>query len=90
MTELSFPAIAKAFGGRDHTTVMHAVEKISELINADDERTCADVGALIWHVEGSTGAHTLSAGKGAARLKPSIAVALPTVLAWSSPSSFLA
>jgi chromosomal replication initiator protein len=32
MTEFSYPAIAKEFGGRDHTTVMHAVEKISSLM----------------------------------------------------------
>ncbi len=31
-TDLSFPAIAKAFGGRDHTTVMHAVDKIGNLM----------------------------------------------------------
>jgi chromosomal replication initiator protein len=28
MTDLSYPAIAREFGGRDHTTVIHAVEKI--------------------------------------------------------------
>ena len=28
MTELSYPDIGKAFGNRDHTTVMHAVRKI--------------------------------------------------------------
>jgi chromosomal replication initiator protein len=27
-TDLSFPQIAKAFGKGDHTTVMHAVQKI--------------------------------------------------------------
>ena len=27
MTELSYPAIARLFGGRDHTTVIHAVDK---------------------------------------------------------------
>jgi chromosomal replication initiator protein len=29
LTDFSYPAIAREFGGRDHTTVMHAVEKIS-------------------------------------------------------------
>jgi chromosomal replication initiator protein len=28
-TDLSYPAIAREFGGRDHTTVIHAVEKIN-------------------------------------------------------------
>ena len=35
LTELSYPAIAKEFGGRDHTTVMHAVKKIEELKLSD-------------------------------------------------------
>jgi len=32
VTDLSYPAIAREFGGRDHTTVIHAVEKISRLM----------------------------------------------------------
>jgi chromosomal replication initiator protein len=28
VTDLSYPGIARIFGGRDHTTVIHAVEKI--------------------------------------------------------------
>ena len=36
-TELSLPKIGAAFGGRDHTTVMHAVEKISGLLPQDQE-----------------------------------------------------
>ncbi|HUI03607.1 MAG TPA: chromosomal replication initiator protein DnaA [Acidimicrobiales bacterium] len=32
LTDYSFPAIAREFGGRDHTTVMHAVLKISSLM----------------------------------------------------------
>ena len=36
LTDLSYPAIARLFGGRDHTTVIHAVEKITRLMK---ERT---------------------------------------------------
>ena len=32
VTDFSYPAIAKEFGGRDHTTVIHAVEKITALM----------------------------------------------------------
>lgn len=32
VTDYSYPAIAREFGGRDHTTVIHAVEKITALM----------------------------------------------------------
>jgi chromosomal replication initiator protein len=32
VTDLSYPAIAREFGGRDHTTVIHAVDKIGNLM----------------------------------------------------------
>jgi len=32
ITDLSYPAIAREFGGRDHTTVIHAVDKIGTLM----------------------------------------------------------
>ena len=32
LTDLSYPAIAREFGNRDHTTVIHAVEKIRALM----------------------------------------------------------
>jgi chromosomal replication initiator protein len=32
VTDFSYPAIAREFGGRDHTTVIHAVEKITGLM----------------------------------------------------------
>ncbi|HBD99028.1 MAG TPA: chromosomal replication initiator protein DnaA [Gemmatimonadetes bacterium] len=33
LTDLSYPAIAREFGGRDHTTVIHAVDKIRNLMS---------------------------------------------------------
>jgi len=36
LTQRSLPEIGRKFGGRDHTTVMHAVRKIEELINLDE------------------------------------------------------
>jgi chromosomal replication initiator protein len=33
VTDLSYPAIARIFGGRDHTTVIHACEKIGRLMS---------------------------------------------------------
>lgn len=35
LTELSLPNIGEAFGGRDHTTVLHACRKITELKASD-------------------------------------------------------
>jgi len=33
---LSFPQIAKALGGRDHTTIMHGYRKMKNLIKEKD------------------------------------------------------
>ena len=35
LTSLSYPEIGRQFGGRDHTTVMHAVRTIEGLVNSD-------------------------------------------------------
>ncbi len=35
LTQLSYPEIGGSFGGRDHSTVIHACRKIAELKNAD-------------------------------------------------------
>ena len=35
LTSKSLPEIGRKFGGRDHTTVMHAVKKIEELKLSD-------------------------------------------------------
>lgn len=37
MTPRSFPEIGRRFGGRDHTTVLHAVRKIEEMIGDDSK-----------------------------------------------------
>jgi chromosomal replication initiator protein len=35
LTLRSLPEIGRRFGGRDHTTVLHAVRKIEALVNKD-------------------------------------------------------
>jgi chromosomal replication initiator protein len=35
LTQRSLPEIGRRFGGRDHTTVMHAVSRVTELIGQD-------------------------------------------------------
>ena len=37
MTKLSLPEIGRQFGGKDHTTVLHSVNKIKSLMNKDRE-----------------------------------------------------
>ncbi len=36
MTDLSLPKIGEKFGGRDHTTVIHAFDKISDMVETDN------------------------------------------------------
>jgi chromosomal replication initiator protein len=36
ITEFSTTEIGNAFGGRDHTTVMHACQKVEDKIRTDD------------------------------------------------------
>ncbi|MDD6793965.1 MAG: chromosomal replication initiator protein DnaA [Clostridiaceae bacterium] len=36
LTDMSLPKIGEEFGGRDHTTVIHAYEKISDNLNKDE------------------------------------------------------
>ena len=35
LTHASLAEVGRAFGGKDHTTVLHAVEKIQNLLNED-------------------------------------------------------
>jgi chromosomal replication initiator protein len=44
-TTRSYPDIGRRFGGRDHTTVLHAVKKVESLLQADDQ-IARDVEAL--------------------------------------------
>ncbi|PYS67783.1 MAG: chromosomal replication initiator protein DnaA, partial [Acidobacteria bacterium] len=37
LTSKSYPEIARQFGGKHHTTVIHSVEKISQLVVNDRE-----------------------------------------------------
>jgi chromosomal replication initiator protein len=53
LTEYSYPAIGREFGGRDHTTVIHAFEKISALMK-EDRRTYDQVTDLIFKIRGGT------------------------------------
>ncbi len=50
VTDESLPKIGKAFGGRDHSTVMHATSKISKLIN-NDRDTFNQIHELTYHIK---------------------------------------
>jgi chromosomal replication initiator protein len=51
LTSRSLPEIGRKFGGRDHTTVMHAVKKIEEL-KATDSSFAEDIDLLRRMLEG--------------------------------------
>jgi chromosomal replication initiator protein len=50
LTPRSLPEIGRRFGGRDHSTVLHAVRKIEELMKTDD-RLAREVALLIRLIE---------------------------------------
>ena len=55
LTDLSYPRIAEAFGGRDHTTVMYAVDKIKRQMT-EKHQTFDQVNELIARIRlGSSG-----------------------------------
>jgi chromosomal replication initiator protein len=44
-TDSSLPVIGDAFSGRDHTTALHAIDKITELLR-EDSRLQSDIRQL--------------------------------------------
>ena len=50
LTDLSYPQIAKEFGGRDHTTIIHGSDKIKALM-AERQDVYDDVTALIQSIK---------------------------------------
>lgn len=55
-TRLSMPELGRRFGGRDHTTILHAVQKISRLAS-EDERMRDELQLLIMRICETTGIH---------------------------------
>lgn len=51
LTEHSLPEIGRKFGGRDHTTIIHGVRKIEELLQAD-RQLAADIETLKQRIAG--------------------------------------
>ena len=51
LTDLSLPKIGNEFGGREHTTVMHAHDKIGKDIQGNEEIE-AKIEKIIWDLKG--------------------------------------
>jgi chromosomal replication initiator protein len=51
ITTRSLPDIGRRFGGRDHTTVLHAVRRI-ESLKAEDPQIARDVDVLLRKLRG--------------------------------------
>ncbi len=50
LTDLSLPEIGRHFGGRDHTTVLHAIQKMDNLVQTDEDYE-ASIESLIKEIE---------------------------------------
>ncbi|MBC7255470.1 MAG: hypothetical protein H5T66_05135, partial [Chloroflexi bacterium] len=62
LTSLSFPQIGEAFGGRDHTTILHGHEKVAALFEKDDtlRRQVLEIKTSLYGVE----RHSMPAASG--------------------------
>lgn len=47
LTPLSLPAIGRLFGGRDHTTVLHGVQKIRARLEAGDDDLSIEIAEVL-------------------------------------------
>ena len=54
LTDLSLPEIGRHFGGRDHTTVLHAVQKLENIVKNDPD-VVNTIGQLTKELEGNNG-----------------------------------
>jgi chromosomal replication initiator protein len=57
MTGRSLPIIGREMGGRDHTTILHGVRTVEDLLDAGDAGTVAAVEAIKELLQGTGGAH---------------------------------
>lgn len=46
MTKTSYPVIGEFFGGRDHSTVIHAFQRIGRSIELNDRNICKEIEAI--------------------------------------------
>lgn len=48
LTFYSYPEIGRRFGGRDHTTIMHAVRRMRPYVQAVSDELNSDDGVILW------------------------------------------
>jgi len=74
LTLLSMPTIARLFGGRDHTTILHACRKMEPIIRATAEKLGSGASLGQWVREAAEQAEKVKPQPRIRRQKPSIPV----------------